>query len=199
MVRFNPAGDRAELNLNWEQVPNEDSRITLDAGQVDPVFGQPVVLVDWRLRSEDKRTAVRAAALAEAYLRRHGATKFRLATDLTGGPDQWLFGRTENALATGDHHMGALRMSADPEHGIVNSDSRFHRVDNLYTAGVRAISDQRLRQSHSDDRGAGLTLGRLLEGGVILGTIVFVSYSYEIIGVSYEKISLTYDYVGLKI
>ena len=135
IVRFNPEGDRAELNINWEQVPNEDSRITLDDNEVDPVFGQPVTRLDWRLKEADKRTAVKALELSESYLRRHGARDFRLTTDLQGGPDQWVLGRREEALATGDHHMGALRMSAHPEVGIVNSDSRFHAVDNLYCAG----------------------------------------------------------------
>ena len=135
IVRFNPEGNRAELNINWEQVPNEDSRITLDTQEVDPVFKQPVTRLEWRLREEDKRTPVRAMALCEAYLRRHGASHFRLTTDLSGGADDWTFGRTENALATGDHHMGALRMSASPDDGIVNAESRFHFVDNLYTAG----------------------------------------------------------------
>jgi choline dehydrogenase-like flavoprotein len=135
ILRFSPEGDRAELNINWEQVPNEDSRITLDGSEVDPVFHQPVVHLDWRLLEADKRTAVRALELCEAYLRQKGATDFRLATDLTGGADQWVFGRVENALATGDHHMGALRMSAKSDDGIVNKDSRFHAVDNLYVAG----------------------------------------------------------------
>jgi choline dehydrogenase-like flavoprotein len=135
IVRFNPEGDRAELNINWEQLPNDDSRMTLDKHEVDPVFGQPVTRLDWRLLEPDKRTAVRALALCEAYLRRQGATEFRLTTDLGGGAHDWTFGRTDNALATGDHHMGALRMSDTPDRGIVNRDSRFHGVDNLYTAG----------------------------------------------------------------
>ena len=135
ILRFDPEGDRAELNINWEQVPNEDSRITLDMSESDPVFRQPVVRLDWRLLDADKRTAVRALELCEAYLRRKGATDFRMATDLGGGADRWVFGRAENALATGDHHMGALRMSASGDDGIVDKDSRFHAVDNLYVAG----------------------------------------------------------------
>ena len=135
ILRFNPEGDRAELNINWEQVPNEDSRITLDASESDPVFHQPVVRLDWRLIEADKRTAVRALEICEAYLRRKGATDFRIVTDLGGGADQWVFGRAENALATGDHHMGALRMSASSDAGIVDRNSRFHAVDNLYVAG----------------------------------------------------------------
>jgi len=135
ILRFNPQGDRAELNINWEQVPNEESRITLDESEVDPVFHQPQLRLDWRLRGEDKRTAVRALALCEEYLRSKGACDFRLATDLGGGAEDWSFGRVDTALATGDHHMGALRMSASADNGIVNADSRFHGVDNLYVAG----------------------------------------------------------------
>jgi len=135
ILRFDPEGERAEVNINWEQVPNEESRITLDDAAVDPVFGQPAVHVDWRLLEADKRTAIRALELCEQYLRGRGATEFRLTTDLAGGPEDWVFGRTDNALATGDHHMGALRMSATSDGGIVDHNSRFHSVDNLYVAG----------------------------------------------------------------
>ncbi|MEI6875184.1 MAG: GMC oxidoreductase [Spirochaetota bacterium] len=135
ILRFDPEGDRAELNINWEQVPNEESRITLDPEVVDPVFRQSAVHLDWRLLEVDKRTVVRAMGLCESYLRTKGATGFRLLTDLDGGAGRWIFGRAENALATGDHHMGALRMSATIDDGIVDARSRFHAVDNLYAAG----------------------------------------------------------------
>jgi choline dehydrogenase-like flavoprotein len=35
----------------------------------------------------------------------------------------------------GPHHMGTMRMSADPQHGVVNEDCRVHSVENLYVAG----------------------------------------------------------------
>ncbi len=135
ILRFDPTGDRAEVNLNWEQVPNEESVIDLDHAEVDPLFGQPVAHVDWRLREEDKRTAVKALDLVRDHLERNGATGFRILTDLSGGPERWTFSRAETALATGDHHMGSLRMSVSPDDGIVNPDCRFHRIDNLYAAG----------------------------------------------------------------
>jgi choline dehydrogenase-like flavoprotein len=135
ILRFDPAHDSAVVNINWEQVPNEDSRITLNPTITDPVFGQPVTHLDWRLTDTDKRTAVRALEICEAYLREHGAIDFQLLTDLSGGADHWSFPPDEGALATGDHHMGTMRMSSRGEDGIVNSDSRLHRVDNLYIAG----------------------------------------------------------------
>jgi hypothetical protein len=135
ILRFNPAGDEAIVNINWEQIPNENSSITLNASQPDPVFGQPVAHLDWKLLDADKRTAVCGLEMAEAYLRGHGATEFDYITDLSGGADHWSFPPDEGALATGDHHMGALRMSVSPDDGIVNPDSRVHTVDNLYIAG----------------------------------------------------------------
>jgi choline dehydrogenase-like flavoprotein len=127
--------DQAIVNINWEQVPNEASEITLHPTQTDPIFGQAVTHLDWRLRDEDKRTAVRALALAETYLRQHGAQQVELIPDLSGDAERWTFAPNEGALATGDHHMGALRMAAQPSQGIVTPDSRMHSVDNLYIAG----------------------------------------------------------------
>jgi choline dehydrogenase-like flavoprotein len=135
ILRFTPAGDSAEVNLNWEQVPNEASAISLNPAQTDPVFGQAVTHIDWHLREEDKRTAVRALDLCEAFLRARGAVEYEYITDLNGGAEDWSLPPHPGALATGDHHMGALRMSADPAGGIVNPDSRLHTVENLYIAG----------------------------------------------------------------
>jgi hypothetical protein len=134
IMRFSDAHE-AVVNINWEQLPNENSLIALDANNTDPIFGLPVSYVDWRLLDEDKRTAVRALEICESYLREHGAVDFQLITDLSGGADHWSFLPDEGALATGDHHIGALRMSEDRNHGIVNPDCQMHAVDNLYIAG----------------------------------------------------------------
>lgn len=135
ILRFTPDGDQAMVNINWEQVPNEASAISLNPSEHDPVFGQPVTHVDWQMLDVDKRTAIRALDLCRDYLAARGATAFELLTDLSGGPDHWTLPPDEAALATGDHHMGALRMSNTPDEGIVTSDSRLHSVDNLYVAG----------------------------------------------------------------
>ena len=58
-----------------------------------------------------------------------------MITDVSGGAEDWTFLPNEGALETGDHHMGALRMSAAAEDGIVDINSRLHSVDNLYIAG----------------------------------------------------------------
>ncbi len=134
ILRFLSATE-AIINLNWEQVPNEESRISLNETNKDPVFHQPVSHLDWRMVEADKRTAVRALELTEEFLREHGAVSYEYITDLSGDAETWLFPPHEGALATGDHHMGAIRMSVKAEDGIVNSDSRMHSVSNLYIAG----------------------------------------------------------------
>jgi choline dehydrogenase-like flavoprotein len=135
ILRFSPGGREAMVNINWEQVPNEDSRLTLDHAIADPLFGQPVSRLDWRMTDADKRTAQRGLALTEAYLRSKGASSFKMLTDVSGGAERWTLPPSPYALATGDHHMGATRMSARPQEGVVNADSRLHGVKNLYIAG----------------------------------------------------------------
>jgi hypothetical protein len=129
------SSDQAIVNLNWEQIPNEESRITLSKSQQDPVFSQAVSHVDWRLLEQDKYTAVRALALCEQFLRQHGARSFDYTTDLSGGAEDWTFPPEIGAIATGDHHMGAVRMSRNAQDGIVNANLRMHTVENLYVAG----------------------------------------------------------------
>ena len=135
ILYFRDEGRSAIVNLNWEQRPNEDSRIRLNRERVDPVFGQPLAHIDWRLGEIDKRSAVRALEITQDYLREHGAVSHEMITDVAGGAESWTLPPDEGALETGDHHMGALRMSASPEDGIVDVNSRLHRVDNLYVAG----------------------------------------------------------------
>ncbi len=135
ILYFRDEGSSAIVNLNWEQTPNENSRITLDRRRVDPIFGQPLAHIDWRLSDTDKQSAVRALEITLAYLRDHGVVRQEMITDVSGGADCWTFPPHVGALETGDHHMGALRMSTAPEDGIVDINSRLHRVDNLYIAG----------------------------------------------------------------
>jgi choline dehydrogenase-like flavoprotein len=123
------------VEFTWEQVPNENSAITLDPVVRDPVFDQPVVRLDWNLVEQDKRTAREGLDLCRQYLlARDGGAKFEITTDLGGGPDHWTLDGSEQRLQAGDHHMGAARMSEHPDDGIVNPDSRLHGIDNLYIA-----------------------------------------------------------------
>jgi choline dehydrogenase-like flavoprotein len=132
---FSDKGHRLTVSILWESVPNENSTITLDKTQTDSVFHQPVAHVDWNLLIEDKHTIRRAVELLRQFFVARGG-KFDLTTDLSGGPEHWTINPgAPNALWANEHHMGALRMSAYPEDGIVDCNMRVHTVDNLYVAG----------------------------------------------------------------
>ena len=124
------------VDITWEQLPNENSTITLDPAVTDPIFKQPVVRLDWNLLEPDKRTVREGLDLCRQYLlARDQGAKLEFTTDLSGGPDHWTLDGTPNRLHPGDHHMGAARMSRSSDDGIVNPDSRLHSVDNVYIAG----------------------------------------------------------------
>ncbi len=137
-LTFTPNGPnttQVAISINWESVPNEESRITLDEDNRDPVFGQPVVRVDWRMLEQEKRTVRHGVELFRRYFAARGGYNFQITTDLEGGPEEWTFSRGGDRLQAGDHHMGALRMSASREDGIVDSNLKVHMMDNLYIAG----------------------------------------------------------------
>jgi choline dehydrogenase-like flavoprotein len=112
-----------------EQEPNPLSRITLDR-ECD-ALGLRRARLDWRLSERDRRTVV---ALAELLRREFARLDIGAVAPLpwlaeqTGWPDE---------LGTGphQHHTGTARMADDPRHGVVDSNSRMHGIDNLYVAG----------------------------------------------------------------
>jgi choline dehydrogenase-like flavoprotein len=108
-----------------EQLPNLDSRVTLDESATD-ALGMPRVRLDWSFTTEDfDRLEASVAALAAAL----GADgKGRLC---------WPVAREQllSRLDPARHHIGTTRMHADPEHGVVDADARVHELSNLYVAG----------------------------------------------------------------
>ena len=121
MVDFN----FGNINLNWEQVPNPASTITLSRTKRD-LFGDAEVLLDWRTTPLDIHTARQALQYTINEVTRLGYAN--------GGSSN------PTITAAGDHHMGATRMSADPKYGYVNANCRAHEIDNLYVASSSVFS-----------------------------------------------------------
>ena len=115
------------IDLNFEQRPRFDSRVTL--GKAVDRFGIRRVVVDWRLGDEDRRTATTALQWAAEAFGQIGLGRTRIMLDLRNGKP-W-----PNELTGSSHHMGTARMAAVPEKGVVNAEGRVHSVDNLYIAG----------------------------------------------------------------
>jgi choline dehydrogenase-like flavoprotein len=114
------------LNCCSEQLPIEESRITLDVDR--DALGLEKVVVDWRLTAEDKRRASKTMRLLGAEVGRVGLGRLQsfLKDDDTTWPDDFY----------GDeHHMGTTRMNPDPQFGVVDQNCRVHGLSNLYVAG----------------------------------------------------------------
>ena len=107
-----------------EQVPNPESRVRLGR-ELDP-FGRRRVCLDWRITSQDIRSAVRTQEIIGRALEQRGFGRFyrELLDDV---PPRTTHG--------GYHHMGTTRMHVDPRKGVVDADCRVHGMSNLFIAG----------------------------------------------------------------
>jgi choline dehydrogenase-like flavoprotein len=111
------------IGCRAEQLPNPDSRVTLDA-QCD-ALGLPKARLEWRLSSCDVDTVERGQALLGKALRDHDFEMFPAEA-----PTGW-----RRSIAGGAHHMGTTRMHRDPARGVVDEHCRVHGTTNLYVAG----------------------------------------------------------------
>lgn len=106
-----------------EQAPNRDSRITL-AEERDRL-GVRKARIDWRLSQLDLRTIHVSTVEVGKALARLGCGRARIDVEAD---------RLET-VGYNNHHLGTTRMSARPEEGVVDANSRVHGVENLWIAG----------------------------------------------------------------
>jgi len=107
-----------------EQIPSPESRVTL--GSERDAFGQNRVQLNWKITSEDIRSAARTQEIIGGAMERAGLGRFHQQLEGDAPP-----ANTEG----GYHHMGTTRMSEDPKTGVVDSQSRVYGIGNLYVAG----------------------------------------------------------------
>jgi len=118
----------ARVFVEFEQVPNRDSRVFLTDDR--DRLGLRRLALDWRLSATDIRTA-RALGDAigrEAQLRGWG--RFRI--------DDWLMdtgAEKSGKFGISSHHIGTVRMGTGPTDGVVDSRCRVFACNNLYIGG----------------------------------------------------------------
>jgi choline dehydrogenase-like flavoprotein len=118
--------NRFSLELQAEQVPHPDSRITL--ARARDRLGQPRLRIDWRYQLQDIDSVQRSMEIIATELARSGSG--HLTWNASSLPQDLLrYG------AYGGHHLGTARMGADPRSSVVDADGRVHGLDNLYIAG----------------------------------------------------------------
>ena len=110
--------------VRMENTPNPESRIVL-ADETD-AYGLPRVAVNWQVNDYDFEYIDRLCVLLG---RKIGLAGGRLRVDYS------LEKARRRPGSYQAHHMGTTRMSANPEHGVVDADLRCHDVSNLYVAG----------------------------------------------------------------
>ena len=105
-----------------EPLPNPDSRVRLS--QARDRLGLRRTALDWQL---DGRTLATVQRTQEVI--RDGLAGLGYAAEIPDAENE------PTMLKWCWHHMGTTRMSADPRHGVVDSDCRVHGIDNLFIAG----------------------------------------------------------------
>jgi choline dehydrogenase-like flavoprotein len=117
----------SRLVVRPEQIPNAESRITVDDADRDDM-GVPRAVMDWRLTALDWQNTERAAQIVAGAVGAAGIGRLRAPPGIEG--------RAAPArIHGGHHHYGTTRMHADPRRGVVDADCRVHGVANLFIAG----------------------------------------------------------------
>lgn len=108
-----------------EHMPNPESRITLDAANVD-ALGMPKVRLDWVYTARDLDNLEAGVNALAQVLGESNAGRVCWPVPR----NEWLAG-----FSPSGHHMGATRMSEDRDEGVVDANCRVHGIENLYVAG----------------------------------------------------------------
>ena len=115
------------LDFIAEQVPNPESRVTLDRGTDS--LGVPRLKVDWRYTRQDVETVKTAVALLAEDFRRSGVGTLTYDPD-TVETEMIRYG------AYGGHHIGTARMGDDPRTSVVDRNCRVHGIENLFISSA---------------------------------------------------------------
>jgi choline dehydrogenase-like flavoprotein len=108
------------IEAETEQMPNPDSRVSLDSSVRD-LFGDPVPHLHLAFGDVDHRTQKRARGIMQELLTAAGAQEIE--------QDHL------SSTSFGAHHMGTCRMADDAQQGVVDRHCQVHGIANLFLAG----------------------------------------------------------------
>ena len=118
------------LEVNAEQEPHPDSRITL-ANETD-ALGQRRVRIDWRTTTADHERLARGLRVLQAAFAAHGGARLEFdGIDL----DQ----AAARRIPVGGHHIGTARMGASPATGVCDVNGELFGTRGVYIAGAAAF------------------------------------------------------------
>jgi len=121
-----PPVDRIELQVESEQEPNPESRVTLLPEK--DALGLNRLRLNWRIGDKEKRTARILGQLVAAELGRLNMGRVKL-------DEQVVYESRDVRPHCICHQMGTTRMSVDPSKGVVDGDCLIHGLSNFFVAG----------------------------------------------------------------
>lgn len=122
-----PSGARPFLQVDVEQEPNRESRLTLAAAR--DALGMPRLRIDWRIGEREHSSAAKFVALLREQWHRLGLGGMQLRPELGRGIGAW-----KAVVRDTYHQTGTTRMSATAETGVVDRDLRIFGVENAFVA-----------------------------------------------------------------
>jgi len=121
---------RYRMTMINEPTPNPGSRVTLSDSR--DALGMFRLVLDWQIMQRDLDSVERTVRELVRWLGRDGLGRVQFSRPIS--PE------TTERFTGGMHHMGTARMSADPEHGVVDTDCKVHGTSNLYVASSAVFS-----------------------------------------------------------
>jgi choline dehydrogenase-like flavoprotein len=118
-----------------EQPPHPDSRILLSEDK--DALGMPRVKIDWAYFDHEPAGVQRFNEVLAASFGAAGIGRMKIVDNMT---DPANFEELVRERSTGDHQLGATRISEGPESGVVDSNCSVHGVHNLFCAGSSVFS-----------------------------------------------------------
>jgi choline dehydrogenase-like flavoprotein len=118
------------LEFNAEHMPNSDSRVLLGS-DTDPL-GVPRLIVQWRFRDTELHAICRAYRVLASAIAKSGLGEVQLDADLSEGVQRAL-------VPQGGHHIGTVRMGADPSTSVVDRHGEVWGTHGLFIAGTAVL------------------------------------------------------------
>lgn len=119
------------LNVNWEQMPNLNSQISLSDNLPPDLFGQKRVKIDLQISDVDRKTIKILIETAKDVLKRLGYVSNFVTPNMEQDPWSW---KVPDKIVPGNHPMGTTRMSINPANGVVDANCLVHDTNNLYVS-----------------------------------------------------------------
>jgi len=120
-------GGKYALHYHAEQVPQRESRITLN-DDVDG-FGVPRARIDLRFAEQDVQSVIDSHRVLDAALRANGIGRLEFWHS-----DETLAERVYAQASDGFHQVGTTRMGEDPTRSVVDRELKVHGLKNLHIA-----------------------------------------------------------------